>query len=343
MAGMVITDKHRAALVSSDFASAEKGIMLRPRRLRTGDKLRNDKQITELPFYAEGKKCPSDRYYTDREIAKGCIDAFMAVCQKRGLSLQGYTFVEPSAGEGCFYDSIPGQFKRIALDIDPGPNAAIRQADFLQWYPEQEGRYVVIGNPPFGHRGALALAFVNRSLLFVDVVGFILPMSFYSNGKGSNMKRVEGAALIHNEVLPRTAFYLPESETRVSVNTVFQVWLKGETQSVFAEFDVSEYVDIYTCCSLPRRFCGLGRGRDYDCFIASTFYGNKVGIVRKFDDVAYGCGYGFVIKKEKRRVLGSLKRMDWTRYCSDATNHCKHIRIHHIQQALGECGFGVER
>ena len=318
----------------------DNGGVLRPRRSSAWDQLRNDKEITEIPHYAEGKKLPSDTYYTDREIAKNCIESFVSVCKQRGISLDGYTFVEPSAGEGCFYDSIPQEFDKIALDIEPKQNSEIIQADFLRWYPEKEGKYAVIGNPPFGHRGALALAFVNRSLLFADLVGFILPMSFYSNGKGSNMKRVEGAALVHNEVMPKSAFYLPDTDARVSVNTVFQVWVKGESQSIFPDFDVTEFADIYTCCSAPDRYCGLGRGRNYDCFISSTFYGDKVSIVKTFDEVLYGSGYGLVLKRNRDRVLEALEGVDWTRYCSDATNHCKHIRMHHIKQALGELGFG---
>jgi len=55
----------------------------------------------------------------------------------------------------------------------------------------------------------MALAFINRSFLFADLVAFILPMSFYSNGKGSNMKRVQNGCLIHSEQLPKNSFYLP--------------------------------------------------------------------------------------------------------------------------------------
>jgi len=312
------------------------------RRSSAWDQLRNDRFITEIPHYAENKKLPSDTYYTDRLVARKCIRSFFDVCIKNRISLDGYTFIEPSAGEGCFYESIPKRFSRIALDIEPKRNAEIIQADFLKWYPEKEGKYVVIGNPPFGHRGALALAFVNRSLLFANVVGFILPMSFYSNGKGSNMKRVEGAKLIHNEEIPSASFYLPNKKERISVNTVFQVWAKGDYKPVFREYDISDYVEIYTCCSAPERYCGLGRGRNYDCFIASSFYGNKIGVVVDFDEVLYGSGYGFVIKQDKNKILKALKTIDWTRYCSDATNHCKHIRMYHIKQALGELGIGVE-
>jgi len=43
----------------------------------------------------------------------------------------------------------------------------------------------VIGNPPFGYRACLALAFVNHAARFADYIVMILPMGFQSNGKGN--------------------------------------------------------------------------------------------------------------------------------------------------------------
>lgn len=302
------------------------------------DGLENSLRRTDLPHYAINPNAPDDAFYTDREIAKQCVDRFLAVCRRRRINLSQYTFIEPSAGEGCFYDFLPDN--KIGLDISPRAEN-IRQADFLTWKPKGEGKYIVIGNPPFGHRGAIALAFIKRAFLFADLVAFILPMSFYSNGKGSNMKRTIaiGATLIHNEELPEDAFYWPDTGDTMSVNTVFQVWKKGMDKGVFTDYDISEFVDIYTCCSNPDRYCGLGRGRQYDCYIASTFYKN-VEIVKNFEEVQYNSGIGFVIKKRKRDILRLLKRTDWTKYSTGATNHCRHIRMFHIRKLLGDNGFG---
>lgn len=302
------------------------------------DGLLNTAEKTELPHYAVNASLPEDTFFTVRDIAEYCVNKFYKVCQEHNIDTNGYTFIEPSAGEGCFYDLLPKN--KIGLDVSP-KNSRVKQADYLTWYPCKNGKYIVIGNPPFGVRGAIALAFVNRSLLFADVVAFILPMSFYSNGKGSNMKRVKGASLIHSEKLPSNAFYLPDTKESMSVNTVFQVWVKGIDQQVFTDYDVSEYADIYTCCSSPDRYCGLGRGRNYDCFLASTFYKSGLKIVNKFDDVLYGSGYGLIIKKKKREIMRLLNNADWLEYCSDATNHCKHIRMYHIRKFLGDNGFGV--
>lgn len=308
------------------------------------DGLRNDSDITELPHYAIGKGVAEDAYFTKRDVAKYCVEQFEKVCRKRKVDLSKYYFIEPSAGEGCFYDYIPAPGKRkMGLDINP-KDKRFKKADYLSWYPTdvREGKNIVIGNPPFGHRGAMALAFVNRSLLFAEVVAFILPMSFYSNGKGTNMKRVNGATLIHSEHLDRDSFYDPETGDDIPVNTVFQIWMKGKHKSTFADYDVSEYVDIYTCCSAPDRFCGLGKGRVYDCFIASTFYGNDIQLVKSFEEVKYGSGYGIIIKKDKRGVMKALKNADWAGLSSVATNSCRHLRMFHIRQALGKAGYGLQ-
>ena len=309
------------------------------------DGLLNNKQITELPHYALGKNNPADAYYTRWDIASQCLSRFAEVCQQHEISLADYIFIEPSAGDGSFSDQFQGCSTTISLDINP-QQEGILKADYLRWYPDtQTGntrKYAVIGNPPFGHRGAIALAFINRSLLFADLVAFILPMSFHSNGKGSNMKRVQQASLIHSEPLPVESFYDAETRKPVSVNTVFQIWRKGKHQSVFQDYDVNDYAEIYTCCTAPDRACGLNRGRTYDCFIASTFYGDDIGIVPDFSQVKYGSGYGIIIKKDKRKVKQALKTADWVKHSSLATNSCRHIRMFHIRSVLGEAGFGTE-
>lgn len=303
------------------------------------DGLQNNERITQLPHYAVNARAPDDGFFTRAEVAQYCYAVFCRVCAEAGIELDARVLVEPAAGGGAFFELLPPG--SIGLDVNPRA-AGVERADFLTWYPwAARGRkFAVVGNPPFGVRGAMALAFLNRALLFADAVGFVLPMSFYSNGKGSNMKRVRGAGLLHSEKLRGDAFFVPETGEAMAVNTVFQVWGKGRRAQVFVDYDVSDYVGIYTCCTSPIRFCGLGRGRVYDCFIASTFY-KEVGIVRTFDEVAYGSGYGLVIKQKKREIMALLQGADWLRYCSDATNHCRHLRMYHIRKILGENGFGV--
>jgi hypothetical protein len=301
--------------------------------------LKNNISITELPHYAINQSLPEDTFFTDHGIAQKCFSQFEKVAKKYKINLKDYFFVEPSSGDGCFYDLLP-ENRRKALDIIPR-KSYVEKADFLKWYPKDNKKYIVIGNPPFGVRGAYALAFIKRAFLFADVVAFILPMSFYTNGKGSNMLRVENANLLFSEKLPSQSFYMPDKEGIVSINTVFQVWQKGtKNKPVFNDYDVSEYVDIFTVCSSPDRLCGMHKIKDTDCFIASTFYRDNIQIVKTFEEVKYGSGYGIILKKDKQKIKSLLKNANWSKYSSDATNHCKHIRMSIIKRVLGEAGFG---
>jgi hypothetical protein len=95
------------------------------------------------------------------------------------VGLRSVKYLEPSAGRGAFLNLMPPSL-RIGLDIMPQTDETIC-ADFLSWEPEPRGiPIVVIGNPPFGYRGWLALEFLNHAATFADYVGFILPMAFQS-------------------------------------------------------------------------------------------------------------------------------------------------------------------
>ena len=300
------------------------------------DGLINDKTKTELPHYAVSKKLPADSYFTSSDTAQRCMSIV-----KKVFPDEEYSYVEPAAGEGAFYDLFPSD-RRIGIEIHDRKREEFLQTDFLTWYPDQENKYVVIGNPPFGVRGAIALAFVNRSLLFAEYVAFILPMSFHSNGKGSNMKRVQNGHLIHSEILENESFFSPDTNKYIKINSLFQVWKKGVGKSLFPTIDVSEFADIYTTCSAPDRLCGLDKIGVYDFYVSSTFFGNSLQTVYSFDDVKYGSGYGIIIKKCKNKIMKQIKNVEWNNYASLATNSCKHIRKHSIEKCLYDLGFGQD-
>lgn len=298
------------------------------------DGLRNDKEITELPHYAINKHLPADSYFTSGETAKKCVDIVM-----EQLETEGYTFLEPSAGSGAFYDLLP-QDCRVGVELFNRRPEFIQQ-DFLNWYPaDDDKKYIVIGNPPFGVRGAYALAFVNRSLLFADYVAFILPMSFHSNGKGSNMKRVANGHLIYSKILEKESFFSPDVNKEIKVNTLFQIWKRGDGEGIFPDLDVSEYLDIFTVCSSPDRLCGLEKIGTYDFYVSSSYFGNSLKTVYDFKDVKYGSGYGMIIKKDKEKIMEKIKNIEWNNYASLATNSCKHIRKYSIETCLYELGYG---
>lgn len=298
------------------------------------DGLLNNKEITELPHYAINKSLPADSYFTSTETAKKCVDIV-----HNTINTEGLTFVEPSAGSGAFYDLLP-EGHRLGIELYGRRKDFIKQ-DYLTWYPQDESKkYIVIGNPPFGVRGAYALAFVNRSLMFAEYVAFILPMSFHSNGKGSNMKRVANGHLVFSQVLEKEKFYSPDNNKEIKVNTLFQIWKRGEGESIFPDYNLSDYVDIYTVCSSPDRLCGLARIGTYDFYVSSTYFGDSLKTVYNFDDVKYGSGYGIIIKEKKEEILSKIKKVEWDSYSTMATNSCKHIRKYSIEKCLFDLGYG---
>jgi hypothetical protein len=109
-----------------------------------------------------------DKFYATPEVAKLCIDS---------IDISEYdTIVEPSAGDGSFYNQINHKNK-IGIDIMPECEGLIEQ-DFIKWTPDTNNKILTIGGPPWGVRGKLALEFINHSFKFSDTVAFILPCYF---------------------------------------------------------------------------------------------------------------------------------------------------------------------
>ena len=303
--------------------------------------LTNDLVKTEIPDYAINQSLPADSYFTSDETARKCFSILSEKLKNENITLDDYTFIEPSAGAGAFYNLLPND-KRIGIELHGRSDEYIKK-DYLTWKPDNtKGKYIVVGNPPFGIRGAYALAFVNRSFLFSDYVAFILPMSFHSNGKGSNMKRITNGHLISSQILEQERFYSPDNDKEIKVNTLFQIWKKGKGKSIFTDYDISEYVDIYTVCASPDRLCGLDKIEIYDFYVTSSYYGDSLKTVYEFNDVKYKTGYGIIIKKQKDKILSLIKDVEWNDYCSLATTNVKHIRKHSIEECLFNLGFGKE-
>ena len=273
-----------------------------------------------------------DKYYTNDKIAEYCYKSLLKIAKKYKINLNEHIFLEPSAGQGAFFKLLP-QNKRIGIDIHPESKEIIKK-DFFDWKPDKNKKYVTIGNPPFGLRSWLALAFINKASEFSELVGFILPMYFDSDGKGSAKNRVKGLYLLHSEELPPDIFH---NGVPVKINTVWQVWGKRKNNKK-KEKTCDSFVDIFTVCSDPRRRCGLKKLNKYAFFIPSTFY-KEVKLCKNFEDVKYGSGYGIIVKKNKKQIEKHLNNTDWFKYSMRATNHCRHIGKKHIIHALIDGGF----
>ncbi len=285
-----------------------------------------------------------DQYFTKETIASNLFKKATEIITKYEENIENFQWIEPSAGNGVFFNLLP-QNKRIGIDISP-LNDEIIQSDYLKYILSDNHKNIVIGNPPFGHRGVMALKFINHSKN-ADYVCFILPMFFESNGKGSIKYRVKGFNLIHSERLPKNAFYTPSNDKSVDVKCVFQIWSKNHKadKDEFSWYKnrknepFSDLVKIFTVSLAKNRECGKKWIFDEkaDFYISSTFH-DKISVVYTFEEVKYKSGVAivFTTKDEqiKQKLKDILENADWKKYGSLATNSCYHIGKSNIFQVL---------
>lgn len=182
---------------------------------------------------SQGRKHELDKFYTTNEIALYCISLIEDI-KKYDL------VIEPSAGSGAFSKNIE---QCIAYDIEPEHESIIKQdwfkVDKIQF---DNKKVLVIGNPPFGTNGNIALNFIKESS-FADGIAFILPKSFK---KESVKNRIPlNFALKIEQDLPSNSFIL--NGNTYNVPCVFQYWIKSDTPRTIikgsVKSDIIEFVD----------------------------------------------------------------------------------------------------
>ncbi|GAA7921223.1 hypothetical protein COL4_14360 [Helicobacter pylori] len=164
-----------------------------------------------------------DAFYTHPKIARFCLDLLKdLIAQNLGLDLNAFHFLEPSAGSGSFVDALKGLGIADCLALDIAPKAqGIQKKDYLLELIEFNQKRIIVGNPPFGHRGKLALDFLNKSLNEAPIVAFILPNLFK---RYSIQKRIDKRAkLVLNADLEKNAFIF--NERPYDVKCVFQIYM----------------------------------------------------------------------------------------------------------------------
>lgn len=163
-----------------------------------------------------------DQYFTPQETAQACWD-LLQQCLPAGVDPAVY--IEPSAGDGVFYDLFPAGIPKIGIDLEPR-RREFRAQDFLAWgksrrYPNRHT--VVVGNPPFGTRGKLAVAFFNHAATMADTIAFVLPVIFRKYFIHKQL--AEGWNLSIIKPLGREAFVRSDGR-QANINTDFQIWTK---------------------------------------------------------------------------------------------------------------------
>ncbi len=166
-----------------------------------------------------------DQFFTKQYVAMLCWKSLCPVLLKlTGKKTGDLLFIEPSAGDGAFYDLLPEN--KVGVDILPRRPEFI-SADFLEWeyrpFFYRRSDVVIIGNPPFGTRGDLAVRFFIKAAQIADTVAFIVPVIFRKYF--IHKKLPEGWRLIYWTDLPRDAFWT-DGESTYEANTEFQVWTR---------------------------------------------------------------------------------------------------------------------
>ena len=288
-----------------------------------------------------------DEYFTKPEIAQKLFDKFCKIVGKKE-DLNKFIFIEPSVGNGAFFKLLPQN--KIGIDIKPTEFNTI-QSDFLTYnLPKSPNQpFIVIGNPPFGHRGVLALEFIKHAAN-ADFVAFILPMFFQSLGKGSIRYRVPANLhLLYEEVLPKNSFYTPSGKD-ADVHCCFQIYSKNHKKEKreFSWYQDSgkepfrELLKVVTVSLAKNRECGKEWifNKKADFYLSSTFF-KENAVVDSFEKVKYKSGIAIIYNdlSRKNELDALFKSADWLCYSTKATNGCYHIGKSHIFQLLADKGF----
>lgn len=272
-----------------------------------------------------------DQFFTHKSTATYCYHKTIEILNKFNVNIEDYTFIEPSVGDGSFYNLFPKD-NRIGIDIEPKCEG-IYEDDFLNWYPKTN-KNICIGNPPFGLRGHLALKFINHAEQFSDFVCFILPQLFNSNGKGSCKSRVKGLNLIHNEIID-SSFYYPNGE-EVFVNVVFQIWAK---HLIIEEprINLDNIIKLYSLSDGGTP--GSTRNKKYlyscDYYLPSTCFGeNNIKVYSNFEDLPHRRGYGIISLIDKSLLDKIISSINWENVSFRSTNGAYNLRFDIIKKEI---------
>lgn len=272
-----------------------------------------------------------DQFFTPSHVAQHCVEIVTRTLEDLGLNVEDYVFVEPSAGSGRFLPYMPTS-NYIAMDIEPFGDNIIKQ-DFLDWSPESNKKYIVIGNPPFGLRGQKALQFINKGFEFADFVCFILPPLFNSDGKGSPKKRID-ANLILSEEITSYAYTYPNGES-VNINTIFQIWSKMDVGINLNESYTPVGYKIYSLSDGGTPSSTRNKDKLYCCdyYLPSTVFGaDKMKLYADFESLPQRRGYGIIVEDKSLNSL--IENINWSEEAFYSTNNAINLRTSLIAKAI---------
>jgi len=212
-----------------------------------------------------------DKFYTIPKISKKCIESVGLIYDWSKWEL----VVEPSAGNGSFFNVIPSD-KKIGIDISP-ENQDIIEQDFFTYKPPSSIKDIlVIGNPPFGKVSSLAIKFFNYASNWATVIAFIIPRTFRRISVHNKLN--QNFHLVFDEDIPTN----PCSFTpRMMVKCCFQIWEKREEKREFHDLPTS-HIDWDFIDFGPKDSNGQPTPPDGADF-AIRAYGGKCGEIVKIN------------------------------------------------------------
>jgi len=164
-----------------------------------------------------------DQYFAPEDMVDECLTILKEKLMELGIDEKKYTYIEPSAGDGAFLIKLPKD-RRIGIDIEPRHEEII-EGDFLKWKPTEELNYITVGGPPFGHRGDLAVKFMNHTSQFSNVVAFILPEYFIHKNRYYCGYKIQNLRLVHSIPLSSEFLYPNGEKVNIPIKIFFQIWV----------------------------------------------------------------------------------------------------------------------
>ena len=209
---------------------------------------------------------PIDEFFTKPEVAAELFERTLEVVSVRPGFREVTRWLEPSAGEGAFYNLLP-EDKRLGIDIAAKVSGVI-QHDFLTFRDFGEHRYFCIGNPPFTKNAAAK--FFNYAARVSQYIAFVVTETF---SRPSIQRKLDRHFhLLATLPVPDMAFLHGGREC--SVATIFQIWERRDELRPLPARETSE-----ECADLE--FLSSPEGASYIILNAGEHAGRSIPIGSK--------------------------------------------------------------
>ncbi|AII17159.1 putative type II DNA modification methyl transferase [Aureococcus anophagefferens virus] len=241
-----------------------------------------------------------DKFYTKPHIALECFNQLKEII---GEVIIQYTFLEPSAGSGSFFNILP-EDNRIGIDLKPECENVI-EMNFYDYIPENVNRPIItIGNPPFGRVSSDAVKFFNHSSRFSNYIAFIIPRTF--KRVSLQNKLCLDFHLIYSKDLPKNCF-----EPNMDAKCCFQIWKKMEVKrnkiiydTVHPDFELVAYgkKDSRNLPTVPK-----------NCDFAMKAFGSNCGEITKNTSKLRAKSFHFIKSKiDIEELIKRFKSLDYS-------------------------------